>query len=368
MGDGPEHRLRLAQSLIAAGHQVTVVTPQWKRAWPSDMCIGPVRLVRLRGSLRGGWSTIRWMYALARWLPTQTFDAVLVCGLRHEAYVALRPAEQRPWPVLVLADEDDLNWHTSALFGSRIAARCLTAPAVVAYSHEQASALCRAGFSSGQVTVIARSAPIPSANCQQQRDAARAALVSANHDLLTTASTRVALAIGRLDATARLGDLVRAWRIVTARHPHARLWIVGDGPERDKLYRQIGDLDQRFRVFLPGTFDCHDELLAAADLLLVAAPHQTPPLILLEAQAAGLPVIAARSPAMHQYVVAEHTGLDFEAGDFRAIADAVDRLLKDPEAAVQLGAAARQAAQGRPTPADEAAAYVELVQRLRSAG
>jgi glycosyltransferase involved in cell wall biosynthesis len=254
------------------------------------------------------------------------------------------------------------------MFGSRIAARCHAASAIVAFSDDQAAALRRAGFEAGQVVVIARSAPIPPVISPQRRDAARAALVAANHDLLTTASTRVAVAVGRLEAASRFGDLVRAWRIVTARHPHARLWIVGDGPDRDQLYRQIGDLDQRFRVFLPGTFDCQAELLAAADMLLVAKTHQAPPLVLLDALAAGLPVIAARSTAMSQLVVPEQTGLTFEPGDFRAIAEAVDRLLKDPAAGVHYGAAARHAAQSRPTPADEARQYTALVKRLCSAG
>ena len=93
--------LRLAESLTAAGHLVTVVTPQWKRSWPSQMVIGPVRLVRLRGRASGGWSSLRWMYALSRWLKefAAGLDAVLAAGLRQEAYVALgsaRRAELRP--------------------------------------------------------------------------------------------------------------------------------------------------------------------------------------------------------------------------------------------------------------------------------
>ena len=61
---------------------------------------------------------------------------------------------------------------------------------------------------------------------------------------------------------------------MTARRPEARLWIIGDGPARETLYRQIGDLDQRFRAFLPGTFDCLDELVQASDMLLLPSPHK----------------------------------------------------------------------------------------------
>src|SRR5437763_14747141 len=89
VGDQPTHLLRLAESLAALGHTPIVVTPQWKRSWPRQMTIGAVSLVRLRGSGRGGWSTLRWMYSLASWLGEQSLDAVIVAGIRHEAYVAL---------------------------------------------------------------------------------------------------------------------------------------------------------------------------------------------------------------------------------------------------------------------------------------
>ena len=156
-----------------------------------------------------------------------------------------------------------------------------------------------------KITVIPRRVPIPPPRSPKLRDEARAALATANYDLVTTDSTAVAIAVGRLDAEHRFGDLVRAWRIVAARRSNARLWIIGDGPERDNLYRQIGDLDQRFRVLIPGTFDGLDEVLQAADMYLVPAPHTTPPLAMLEAMAAGLPVIAADASELRQSVADE---------------------------------------------------------------
>src|SRR5689334_1366647 len=114
VGDEPTHLLRLAESLVGAGHAATVVTPRWKRTWPERMAIGPVPLVRLRGSAAGGWGTLRWMYSLSRWLSEQRLDGVLVAGLRHEAYVALGSASKSGVTTLLLAAEDDLAWQQSA--------------------------------------------------------------------------------------------------------------------------------------------------------------------------------------------------------------------------------------------------------------
>jgi hypothetical protein len=70
-GDAERRLLGLAEDLLEQGHRVTVVAPRWRRTWPTEICVGPVRLVRLRGSHRSGWSTLRWMYSLTQWLKDQ---------------------------------------------------------------------------------------------------------------------------------------------------------------------------------------------------------------------------------------------------------------------------------------------------------
>jgi glycosyltransferase involved in cell wall biosynthesis len=196
------------------------------------------------------------------------------------------------------------------------------------------------------------------------RDGARAALAAVNADLVLTAKATVALAVGRLDAEHRFSDLIRAWRIVTARQPEARLWIVGDGPERERLYRQVGDLDQRFRVLIPGTFDCLDDLIQASDMLLVPSQHVVPPIALLHAQTAGLPVILAQSPMVEALVRNGETGFVYPLGDVKSLAAAVLQLIEQPAIGVQIGAAARAASATQPTPIDEAQGYVEIISRL----
>jgi glycosyltransferase involved in cell wall biosynthesis len=185
-------------------------------------------------------------------------------------------------------------------------------------------------------------------------------LAATNYDLATTSTAPVALAAGRLDAEHRFGDLVRAWRIVTARKSDARLWIVGDGPSRERLYHQIGDLDQRFRVLIPGTFDCLRELVQAADLFLSPAPHTVPPLALLEALAAGLPVLAADGPAIRALPGVE-PAMFFPAGDVKALGEAIIGQFEHPAAGIVRASAIRLLMQAAPTPADEAAAYADVL-------
>ena len=367
-GDAERHWLSLAEELLAAGIRVTVVSPRWRRTWPEEMQVGVVPLVRLRGSHRTSWSTLRWMYSLSRWLKEQaaSLDAVLVSGLRHEAYVAIRAVQGRKLPIVVQARPGDLAWQETAAFGSRIARRCRQASTIIAPSPMVAEQLTAAGFADSQVQVIPWSVDLPPPRSPVQREAARAALASVNSDLITTDATPLGLAIGRLDAEHRFGDLVRAWRIVTANRPESRLWIVGDGPERDRLYRQICALDLRYRVLIPGTFDCLDELLAAADLYLQPSACEAPPLALLSALAAGLPVIAADSPALRETINSDQNGLLVPAGDPKQFAAQIERLLASPADGVRLGASGREVLRCVSTSSAMAARYSDMLSEVLS--
>jgi glycosyltransferase involved in cell wall biosynthesis len=216
------------------------------------------------------------------------------------------------------------------------------------------------------MTVIQRRVPIPPSRSPQAQADARAALAAVNYDLVTTATAPVALTAGRLDEAHRFGDLVRAWRIVGARRSEARLWILGDGPLRDRLYSQIGDLDQRFRVLIPGTFDSLLEIMQAADLFLVPAPHQVPPLALVESLAAGLPVISTDAPAIRDLVPSDADGMFVAAGEIQSLASAISNQFEHPGPGILRASVIRQHLQAQPTPTDEAAAYAELFERLRT--
>ena len=123
---------------------------------------------------------------------------------------------------LLIAGDDDVNWHQAAMFGERIATRCRQARCVIASSGEMRDRLIAAGHAAECLRVIERRVPLPAPRSPKLREEARAALAASNYDLVTAGNAPVALAIGRLDTVHRFGDLVRAWRIVTARRQEAR--------------------------------------------------------------------------------------------------------------------------------------------------
>ncbi|MDB5359313.1 MAG: glycosyl transferase family 1 [Rhodospirillales bacterium] len=168
------------------------------------------------------------------------------------------------------------------------------------------------------------------------RDRIRSALARA-HDidpdvpwLITVAMMRPGdkLASYRLlgQALARLAD--RPWRLL----------VVGDGSARGAVVEALAPLGRRVRWL--GALDRIAEPVAAADLLVWPAVREAWGMALLEAEAAGLPVVAGRVGGVPSIVVDGETGLLTPDGDAAALADAVASLLDDPDRRRTMGRAA----------------------------
>ncbi len=129
-------------------------------------------------------------------------------------------------------------------------------------------------------------------------------------------------------AFAKLGD--RQWRAL----------LVGDGPARPEVEALMAPFGDRVRF--AGAVPHHDlpALYAAADLYLWPAINEAYGMALLEAQAAGLPVVAGRTGGVPAVVADGLTGLLTPIGDAAAFAASVGRLLDDPVERTRLGAAA----------------------------
>lgn len=369
-GEAETCLLRLADEFRRAGHAVQVVTAGWLGGWPRQILVREIPLVRLRPPPKGGFTTLRYMYALSRWLNqnARALDAVLVSTLRHEAYTAVGALAGAGVPVVLQAERSgpggDIAWQRSATLGGRIARRCRQAAAFVATSRLVAAELRAAEYAEDRTTTIGRGVPIPPPQGSTTRDAAREALSAVNHDLAASTQQSVALASGRFVPESGLVHLVKAWRTVAARYPQARLWIAGDGPQRELLFQLIGDLDLRQRVLLPGVFADAQELLAAADMFIQPATGGGGTLGMAEALASGLPVVASDLPEHREWIAAGETGLLAPPGDPRALASAVLQLLDEPAAAVALGAAARERMRASHTLEQSVRQYLELFERL----
>lgn len=129
---------------------------------------------------------------------------------------------------------------------------------------------------------------------------------------------------------------------VLARHPDARFVIAGDGPLRESLAARSGD-----RVTWAGFRRDVPELLAASDLFVLPSLADAYPTALMEAMAAGLPVVSTRAGGIPEIVDDGRTGRLVPPGDSGALAAAISDLLDSTEERETLGRAARQEAERR---------------------
>jgi glycosyltransferase involved in cell wall biosynthesis len=136
--------------------------------------------------------------------------------------------------------------------------------------------------------------------------------------------------------------LLDAIPAVLARHPEARFLIAGDGPLRESLEARSVD-----RVTWAGFRRDVPELLAASDLFVLPSLGDAYPTVLMEAMAAGLPVVSTRVGGIPEIVDDGRTGRLVPPGDAAALASAISDLLDSREQREALGQAARVEAERR---------------------
>lgn len=153
----------------------------------------------------------------------------------------------------------------------------------------------------------------------------------------------IGLYAGRLGKEKNLEFLVRA----LPERPDAYLAIVGDGPVLEELMELARELGVSGRVIFTGAIDyaCMPRYFAAADFFTISSTTEVKPLVVLEALASGLPVVAVAACGTQDTLRHEHDGLLTEL-DLEQFRGAWTRLLDEPELRRGLSSQARRTAAG----------------------
>ncbi len=339
----------LAASLRDRGSDVRILTARWRRDWPRELTHRGVHVVRLDNPALRFYGTWRYMQKVSHWLRMQagTFDLLYVSMLKHDAFAALQIGKRLGVPVVLRAEgagpTGDASWQQQANFGRRIARACKTADAIVAPSPAIEQELAKAGYAADRVHLIANGVRVPTNIVDEpERHRVRQDLRSANETLDVPKGESLAVFTGRLHPVKGLDVLIDAWALVSKELPLARLWIVGEGPEESALRARIGRLNLDGRVLLAGTFDTADDLLAAANLFVLPSFEEGMSLALLEAMAAGVPVVATDIPGNRNVIQHDRHGLLVPPAKPAPLADAIVKTLSDRTRATDRARAARQ--------------------------
>jgi L-malate glycosyltransferase len=220
--------------------------------------------------------------------------------------------------------------RVNALF-ARLPAR------VYAVSGDLRQHLVEEGFPAADVQVIYNGidpGPVPDA---AMREARRRALGADAH-------TFVIGTIARLDPVKDLGTLIHAVELLGKTAPSSPSWllaVIGDGPERRSLERQVQERGLSTSVRLLGARNDAREWLAACDVYVNSSISEGVSLTILEAMAARLPVVVTRVGGTPE-VVADTCGILVPAREPGTLAGALGLLAGDGNLRCRLGAAGRQ--------------------------
>jgi 1,2-diacylglycerol 3-alpha-glucosyltransferase len=160
----------------------------------------------------------------------------------------------------------------------------------------------------------------------------------------------IILHVGRLDLDKQV-DLVVQAAARAMKQVQAQLVVVGDGTQRTKLIQLCRTLDIFERSHFPGFIFNQDGLPAiyrASALFVTASEIETQGIVLLEAAACGLPLVAVRATCVHEIVHSGENGLLAPPGDINELAGNITWLLQHPAQARIMGQASRRIVESHP--------------------
>ncbi|QDU37862.1 Alpha-D-kanosaminyltransferase [Maioricimonas rarisocia] len=148
---------------------------------------------------------------------------------------------------------------------------------------------------------------------------------------------RVLVSVGRLHPQKGYDLLIEAIEPLLAKESPWHLLIVGEGPTRPDLERQVRDAGLEERIHLPGYRDDVPAILAAADAFVLASRWEGMPNAVLEAMAAGLPVLATDVEGIDELLPDGGTGIVCKPKSVHELRRGLERLLTSGDTRTAIG-------------------------------
>ncbi len=157
-----------------------------------------------------------------------------------------------------------------------------------------------------------------------------------------TLNTKRIIAVGRYTYQKGFERLIEAWNLICRQYPDWHLDIIGDGKDRLQLQKLIEHYNIGAHITLcPPTKDM-DTVYRSASLVAMSSRYEGLPMILLEAQAYGLPIVSFACKCGPADVVTDGVdGFLVSEGDIEALANKLTTVIKDDALRQQMGRAAR---------------------------
>jgi glycosyltransferase involved in cell wall biosynthesis len=336
------------------GLEVTVLCPErrkdeWEVVRPKGVSIIEVPMERKIALWRDLRSLLRLWRHMRRLRPTVTNVGTPKAGLLGGFAAWLNRVPCRFYTLHGLRFETTKGLKRRILvYAERLA--CRFAHRVVCVSHSVRERAIASGLASAERMVVlgsgscngvdaSRFAPTP----QIVRRAAQL-----RHQLGIPLRAPVVLFVGRLTCDKGIPELVQAFSQLVVRFPDLRLLLAGCFEDGDPLPSDTRRcLETHSHVILAGAVRDTAPYYAAADVLVLPSHREGLPTVVLEAQAARVPVVGASATGIVDVVADGQTGLLFPVGNVPALVEAIARLITDGALAIKLGLAGQEQVQSK---------------------
>jgi len=300
---------------------------------------------------------------LKRWLTARRFALFHAhAGIGWEGQAGCRAARDAGIPAVVRTEHlPDLitTPHERWAYERGVVAVDRT----IAVSDAASASFLRAGVPAAKLRTIRNGIPPP--GVAPDRATARRALGASARD-------RLILTVGRMTPQKGHATLLAAAPRVLTMCPNASFLWAGEGPLQPELRLGADELRLTDQVRFLGQCGDVQSLYAAADLFVLPSRFEGLPLALLEAMAAGLPVVGTCVCGTEEAVLDGVTGRLVPGGDSEALAEAIVEALSDPAKAARWGDAGRRRVAEHFTASrmarETAALYEELLTAARQPG
>jgi glycosyltransferase involved in cell wall biosynthesis len=290
--------------------------------------------------------------AMARTAREYNPDVIYSCQQKWDCAAATYIARRLNKPQII-----HLHYIIGPWLGKSALARLLTCDHVVTVSDFIRDEAIRHGVRTERVTTIRNGlAPFPPA-APGTREAVRAELgLSADASLVGI--------IARLDTYKGQHDTIAAFTAIAPKYPNARLAVVGSGPARTAVEAQVANSGVADRIILTGPRSDVPRILAALDVFAHPSRNDPCPLSVIEASAAGLPVVAYAEGGVSEIVLQGKTGLLAPPGDVNTLVEYLAQFLREPDLARTMGVAGKQRMAAEFRPEEASRSFSALLRQL----
>lgn len=272
-----------------------------------DLSMGkPYAVGRIRSALRQGNFDVAHMHLDY----SNTIGIAMALSLGSARPIIVSHIHNNPW------SQNTASFRAIAgLVAPSVDAHVVSSPSVVAPTRSAFGERCR------RVESIAPGIDLARFDGARQRPS--------GYDEIRTGSKFVIGYIGRLASQKRIERLLRVMPALLSAEPSTRLIIAGEGPMQNFLEAECRRLEIQDAVIFVGYAQKPEELFAVIDALVLVSAYESFGIVVAEAMAAGVPVVAADIPGITDFVTDGDTGLLVDPDNSAALTAGILRLRND---------------------------------------